>query len=120
MYKLEKPYTMDERVNFIVTYNHNQGLLIEETEDALYALEVNEIMQDGIPVINPNYEAEKAKEAKLIQIEKIKQELKLLDEQRIRALAEPSVKDELTGETWLEYYNAQAAKLRDELNSLEN
>lgn len=50
----------------------------------------------------------------------IKRELTLFDEQRIRAIAEPSVKDESTGETWLEYYNAQAANLRDELSRLEN
>jgi hypothetical protein len=57
-YKLEYPYTEEERANFIVEYNHNQGLLIEETDKALYALEPNEIMFDGEPTINPNYEAE--------------------------------------------------------------
>lgn len=57
-YKLEYPYTDEERANFIVEYNHNQGLLIEETDKALYALEPNEIMVDGEPTINHNYEAE--------------------------------------------------------------
>lgn len=37
--KLEKPYTFSERVDFILLYNHKQGLRIEETETALYALE---------------------------------------------------------------------------------
>lgn len=60
MYKLEQPYTEEERANFIVEYNHNQGLLIEETDEALYALEPNEIMVDGEPTINPNYEQEQA------------------------------------------------------------
>ena len=59
-YKLEKPYTLPERCDFIALYNHQQGLNIEETETALYALERNEIMQDGVPVINPNYEVEQA------------------------------------------------------------
>lgn len=59
-YKLEYPYTEEERANFIVEYNHNQGLLIEETDEALYALEPNEIMVDGEPTINPNYEEEQA------------------------------------------------------------
>lgn len=63
-YKLEKPYTDNERINFIVTYNHRQGLMIEETGTALYALLENEILQDGQPVINENYEAEKAQERK--------------------------------------------------------
>lgn len=35
---LNKPYTEDERINFIVEYNHNQGYVIEETETALQAL----------------------------------------------------------------------------------
>ena len=81
-YKLEYPYTEEERANFIVEYNHNQGLLIEEVDNfvevevdgevepyttiqnrpTLYALEPNEIMVDGKPTINPNYEEEQAKE----------------------------------------------------------
>lgn len=32
-YKLEYPYTEEERANFIIEYNHNQGLLIEEVEN---------------------------------------------------------------------------------------
>ena len=60
-YKLEKPYTDEEYADFVVEHNHNNGLLIEETETAVYALEPNEIMGDaGVPVINPNYEAEQA------------------------------------------------------------
>ena len=35
--KLEKPYTDEERENFIVEYNHNQGYEIKETEEALQA-----------------------------------------------------------------------------------
>ena len=57
-YKLNKPYTDIEKADFIVKYNHNQSLEIEETETALYALEKNEIMKNGEPTINPNYEAE--------------------------------------------------------------
>jgi hypothetical protein len=38
-YKLEKPLSIEERANFIVDYNHNQSLRIEETELAIYALE---------------------------------------------------------------------------------
>lgn len=35
--KLEKPYTDEERENFIVKYNHNQGYEIKETKEALQA-----------------------------------------------------------------------------------
>ena len=62
-YILEKPYTEKEKQDFIVEYNHNQSLKIEETEIALYALEVNEIMVDGVPQVDPEYEAkQEAKE----------------------------------------------------------
>ena len=39
MEKLLKPYTEQQRANFIVTYNHNMGLRIEETEEGLFAYE---------------------------------------------------------------------------------
>ncbi len=62
-YKLNKPYTDAQRADFIVQYNHQGGLKIEETEEALFALLENEIMgvdEDGksVPVINENYEEE--------------------------------------------------------------
>ena len=69
-YKLEKPYTDRQRADFVVKYNHNQGLIIEETDTAFYALEPDEIMQEGVPVKNPDYETqqlEAAKEAKLLE-----------------------------------------------------
>ncbi len=59
-YKLNKPFTKKQKNDFIVDYNHNQGLRIEETGTALYALEPNEIMQDGEVIINPDYEQEQA------------------------------------------------------------
>ena len=34
---LQKPYTEEERIEFIVEYNHNQGYVIEETETDLHA-----------------------------------------------------------------------------------
>lgn len=37
--ELKKPYTDEERVDFIVTYNHNQGYTIEETDEALLAIQ---------------------------------------------------------------------------------
>lgn len=43
-------------------------------------------------------------------------ELEELDIKRIRALAEPSLKDEET--TWLEYYNSQITALRSELTQI--
>ena len=67
-YILEKPYTDKQRADFIVAYNHQQGLTIEETDTALYALEAWELLEGGTVIDNTQaYEAEqltKAKESK--------------------------------------------------------
>ena len=60
MYKIEKPLTIQERADFIVEYNHNKGLRIEETSKALYALEAWELLE-GDNVID-NTEAWKAEQ----------------------------------------------------------
>ena len=66
-YRLNKPFTAEEKDNFIFKYNQDcfhEGYhcRIEETDEALFALEDNEIMVDGEPVIDPDYE-EKQKQA---------------------------------------------------------
>ena len=68
-YFLIKPLTDEARADFIVNHNHENGLLIEETEEAIYALEPNEMLnENGEIVINPNYEEEqKQKEHERIQ-----------------------------------------------------
>lgn len=60
-YKLEKPYTDEQYADFVVKHNHNNGRTIEETESALYALEANEILVEGEPIIDPDYAEELAK-----------------------------------------------------------
>lgn len=40
------------------------------------------------------------------------------DKKRVRAIAEPSIKDIATGQTWLEYYTEQIVALRAELAGL--
>ena len=52
------------------------------------------------------------------QIEEINEELNGLDIKRIRAICEPSIKDEETGETWLDYYNAEIQSLRNQIQDL--
>lgn len=60
-YKLNKPYTETQRLDFIVQYNHNQGLLIEETDLAMYALEPWELLEGEEVVDNTEaWEAEQA------------------------------------------------------------
>ena len=50
-YKLEKPLSIEERAKFIVEYNHEKGLRIEETDLGIYALEEWELL-DGDKVID--------------------------------------------------------------------
>lgn len=45
-------------------------------------------------------------------------QIKEMDEKRIRALAEPSIKDEISGQSWLEYYTQQIIELRTEITEL--
>ena len=66
-YTLLKPCADMERVQFIVRYNHNMGLEIAETEKAIYALEANEIMVEGEPIVDPDYE-EKQRQKELARI----------------------------------------------------
>lgn len=55
-YELLKPYTEQDRIEFIVKYNHQMGLIIQETDEAIYALESNEIMIDNKPQSDPDYD----------------------------------------------------------------
>lgn len=61
-YKLEKPCSVEKRDNFIAEYNQNchqnRNYILEiyETENAIFALEPNEIILNGEIVINPQYE----------------------------------------------------------------
>ena len=64
-YQLNKPYTENQKADFIVKYNRKQGLEIVETAETLYALEKNEIMIEGVPVINVNYEKELEQEEQM-------------------------------------------------------
>ena len=71
-YKLEKPYTESERIDFIVQYNHNQGLRIEETELAIYAIEAWELLEGDVVVDNTEaWEAEQ-RQAERERIAKLK------------------------------------------------
>lgn len=61
-YKLAKPYTQEQRNNFLSKYHRQMGLRTQETSKYLFALDANEIIVDGEIVINENYEQEKAEE----------------------------------------------------------
>lgn len=74
--------------------------------------------QDGILIDVSNTEtyltaqAEKEKTAKNIELQK---QIDELDKKRIRAIAEPALKDAQSGQTWLEFYTAQIQELRAQM-----
>lgn len=109
-YKLEKPYTDNQKTDFIVEYNHQKGLKINETETALFALEANEIIVDGAVQTDPDYEERQAEVQKQIRLQELQKQLDELDKKRIRAVCEPSMKTE--NQSWLDYYNEQVMQIR--------
>lgn len=78
-YKLEKPYTEKQKLDFVVEYNHNKGLEIEETSKALYALEDWELLQGDEVIDNTEeYEQEQAKKERERRNQEIDNKIKEL------------------------------------------
>ena len=77
------------------------------------------IYLDGEIVENPECEILRQKKIMQKRMDEIKLELEDLDTKRIRAVCEDEIKNEKTGETWLDYYNSQIYDLRIEYKSLE-
>ena len=78
------------------------------------------IWENGNIIENPRYKELKEKEKIKNQIDEINDKLTILDLKRIRAVCEDEIRDEKTGETWLDFYNSQIYDLRTKLNSLES
>lgn len=55
---------------------------------------------------------------KVQKIADLKAQIADLDNKRIRAIAEPEIKDKKSGQTWLEYYNIQIVDLRKQIANL--
>ena len=96
----EKPI-IDRKFEIIYVENEDnicESIVYLETEEEYQNRKNNEIIQLEIDLLNS--------------------QINELDLKRIRAVCEPSIKDEITGETWLEYYNAQVINLRNQINTL--
>jgi len=91
-----------------------QKFVIEYTEDETS-------IRETIRYLETEEECEKRIQAEEIniQIEKLNTQINELDIKRIRAICEPSIKDETTGETWLDYYNSQVAQIRKNIQDLK-
>lgn len=64
------------------------------------------------------YLSQVAQKEKEIQIEDLKSQIEEIDKKRIRAMAEPQLKDADSGQTWLEYYTQQILALRAQIAGL--
>ena len=67
---------------------------------------------------NPDYEEQERQKQRQKQIDILKEQIDDIDKKRVRAICEPSIKDETTGQTWLEYYNEQVQNLREQISNL--
>ena len=72
-YYLEKPFTNQERADFISLHNHQNGLRIVQTETQFIALEENEIFENGEVKVDEEYYKKKEEEAKKKEQERIAQ-----------------------------------------------
>lgn len=100
----------------------DEGVNNIEVSDEIYENYIAEptkyIYSDGKIIENPQYAELKQKELNEKRKAEILNQLEELDSKRIRAICEDDIKDTKTGESWLEYYNAQIYELRNELQSL--
>ena len=97
----------------------NEGKRIIPYNNTVIAVDENEYIQENGKWKKLSTEEAKVKQLNIqnaIKKKEIQAQLDELDKKRIRALAEPSLKDEET--TWLEYYNSQITTLRNELTAL--
>ena len=121
--------------NGVLNYNLNKNLLktdgykefieIEKPQDTrkykITYFETDENIKEVLNYLETEEEFQERKINEELQLEadSIKATIQDLDFKRIRALCEPSIKDEETGQTWLEYYNAQILELRNHLQTLQ-
>lgn len=121
--------------NGVINYNLNENLLkadgfkefieIEKpTNTRKYKItyaETENYIKETINFLETEeeYQIRNANENTQIEINSLLSSINDLDFKRIRALCEPEIKDETTGETWLEYYNFQILELREQLKILQ-
>lgn len=95
------------------------GKIIIPFENNVIAIDEKEYSYENDKWIKLSNEEANTKQLKIqnaIRENEILSQLDELDKKRIRAIAEPSLKDENT--TWLEYYNSQVTELRKELTEI--
>ena len=114
----------------ILNYNQNSSLLevdgyidYSDVEMALYSKGTGYSFDENNRIVDitetDNYKSEIATAEKDEKIRDLQFQISEIDRKRIRAMCEPSIKDETTGQTWLEYYNLQVQDLRNQIANLD-
>lgn len=65
-----------------------------------------------------SYLSKIAEREKSQTIAALRKQIDEIDTKRIRAIAEPQLKDEATGQTWLEFYTEQITDLRNKISNI--
>ena len=97
----------------------NNGKIIINYQNSVIAVSENDYSKENNTCKKLTQKEKEIKQLTIknaIRMQEIQDQLETLDKKRVRAIAEPSLKDENT--TWLEYYNKQIQELRKELSSL--
>lgn len=111
----------------ILNYNLASDLLIadgyKDIDDNLIELfnQGKAIIEDGNirDISNTDeYKAKIALDERTLKISTLTAKIEELDLKRIRAIAEPKLRDGDSGQTWLDYYTEQIIGLRREINAL--
>lgn len=85
-YILEKPYTDIEKADFVVKYNHNQGLKIVESDYEIIALLDNEMIEEYEVEVETEFQIEKQIHIKTVINPNYDEEQKEKERQRINSL----------------------------------
>lgn len=119
----------------IFNYNSNEELMLTDgykavifaeppNNDRFFEIQYIESESNIQEIINyleseEEYRKRKNNEDIQLEVDLINSKINEIDFKRIRAICEPSIKNEETGETWLEYYNSQILELREQLQILQ-
>ena len=113
----------------ILNYNQNSTLLeadgyidYTDAEITLYNSGTGYSFDKNNKIIDitqtDDYKSKISEAEKTEKINDLQLQISEFDRKRIRAMCEPSIKDQTTGQTWLEYYNLQVQDLRNQIVAL--
>ena len=117
-------YDSESNKDMLLADGYKELIPVEEPDtDRHYTIEYTEneeTINETIKFLETEeeYQYRKKSEKTKEETDPINAELNDLDLKRIRAVCEPSIKDETTGQTWLDYYNSLILEKRNQLKEI--